>query len=1017
MATATRTASLRPGPGAARAIRSRTAHRATLAALSLLAAATSLASQAPPARTVDRLLAAWAETASPVGEKDTADNVAPLRFGHALWDTGERDGGYLGLVAQLAHESAATRYDQLAELGLTPARSEIREKLYPPLFEAPWSRFGDEDLERILAPVPGVDFLVAQNTIFAPRKSGAAAARDAAYPYEAFDYPSFTEKIAPRARRRGFAIAQSVGFTNHYALAPGEWEHDLEHPLVTKRAALALPGVELPSFGHRPWMVASFGREVPGIAQPVLRCPGSMLWPDVARAVARSIERRMTAFADQDGLAPVAYHILSGEIFQFGAASERPGSPVGAGEIEDEQSYLDHLSEADYSESSLLHFRRWLELRYGAGEAGLAALARAWGADVPSGGGSIRACAAIDPLELPRRQTVRDLAALAEDWLAFQRDQYHLGVYPFQYDAAKQARPDAYVYALEVNMQGAERAALMTDGVVLRNFLRAGEGRSDALSPWKKALLHGVSYGESVHLPLFAMPRRADRTGCWLAGAQDDRPAQFGPPCWDAPYAYRLLREMLALGVDSLALGYYEGGSFSNIVAGDFGGQGRSMVQALGAEVAATRRAAAFMSPWRSPLLVHTGAAADTGHSNQPKDFYPRTGGSRSTSIALDVLARAQIQFAPFSLLEGLEDLWLGSEREVLLSLFVPELDRDLLARYRSVAEARGWTLLVLASAPQAAAALVGTEPPRIDAPQDLRGNAVGYRIARAAELWAIAPAEGADVEAAVRFVLRERMPALDRSIRPVRVATASGAAADLDVSVACDGLSYLVAIANPGETAQRVTLVVDAAPPTGAPDFAVTSPSAELQLGASDSALVYLPARIRGLEQLVDGLPAAVDRARHEVDALRARGFATAAAGSLLAELHELMRVPPPERAAEKILAGLLRLERMLFLRGAPAPGSKCALSAASLHGEPVPGAPIQIELVLQLRHRRDGGTTDAAGNAVLDCTPLSIAQAPLWDFVRRDYVVPETNLVEVQAQHPRHGTQATTGVLRVPP
>ncbi len=527
--------------------------------------------------------------------------------------------------------------------------------------------------------------------------------------------------------------------------------------------------------------------------------------------------------------------------------------------------YFDCLSNSDYSVASYVHFRAWLEDKY-TPLGGISALAAAWG--VPAIASCIDFdCDDIDPLltSVGGPDDAFELETIYADWNDFQEHQRNESE-SFQYRAAKQSRPDDRMYAIEVDLPGCDRGALYSDGVALASWYDTNTNRTDIQTPMKKRALHAVAYGESLNFPLFGMPRFFPQI-CPGGGAPDGTPSTFLPPCWDFDFCNRTLREFIALGVDSLGIAYWEnvtlwtlndpppdeeqdpcgaplaGDNYSvtqnSVGGGQSGGRFRplalgienqlpgssvasnqasdaNMCEAMATEVASWRTKRAFMTPWRSPLLVHTGFAAAKRFGGSSPGFPPYLKGC-PTDFVIDLMGKLQVQYAPFTDLAGFDDMWLVSERELLFSPFVPELDVEQMNRYAAEAEEHGWNLLVLtdrttldaivadgAFVPQCA-----DDPDCTLVPIEL-GIAVQYDMlpVGGGTRWAAVgfddPSDPDTQDAIEASLLGDAQLGLDiltpgRTLRPVTaVVTETGKLAKgVDVTVMSDGVNLIVAAAD----------------------------------------------------------------------------------------------------------------------------------------------------------------------------------------------------------------------------
>lgn len=985
---------------------------------------------------------AWLEElalqAYPPGAKETPENVHPLRFGWMLEDTGELRGGSYGVVAELAKLHFAGQgpvaYASLEQGGISTRWQELGA-FYDGRYWAPHGSFGDGDLERALA-APAVDFLAVDGSVFAP-----TAAAEEEGP-GVWPYPGLLEELAPEARRRGVSLAAAAGFTNDSRRAAGEWQYNYARPLVTLRERI---------LGKRkPYDAVGLLGHPEEISRPFFYRPLSILWPDVAAAVEADLRARVLALGGEQD--PFAYHIVGLPTHLFGGEPLPSDARIRTDRRMRGAEYHARLSVTDYSDASIIHFRRWLELRHGTDEAGLADLGRAWRAEGRLGNQArILLCPFVDPLYAS--YVVTDFGPLLADWTAFQREQILRGVIPFQVAAAKSARPDQQVALHATSPDELERALLGSDAGVLRAHHGDGATAGQIPGPLKRVLLHGVTYGDPLHLPFTTFPRAGGT--CWGAGSEDERPDPFTPPCWDVDGARRGLIEATLLGADSLGVASFEGGNRTNIIDGNVGepGESRTLMDVLGAEVEGLRPLAAGTSPWRSPILVHTGevkggADLESFHAPHPgiPYFDPNAG---STERLFEALANRQVQFAPFANLEALGDLWVASEREVLVSAFVTDLGHDDIARYAEVARAQGLEVVLLLEFAQGMRLFPGGVQ---GAP--IAGDAAGPRLlgwraeieGQEMQIWLLHPSQRGDAVEALEPLADHLIAMTSGGARPVRATflpdpiTAElpeslfpppfdpepeGAGppspfwlgilepepeARLDVTVASDGLALWVGVTNAEDERVRFVLECDLEVP--APLAGRTVPQ-EPQVLAPGESRAFRLAPVLAEEQAAS-LALALDEARTAVDAREAQGFDVTTARGILDHLRGL----PREGRGGHLAALLVRLHRLPFLRFDVTGGEeRVLLEVVDLAGRPLPDCRVQVEYVLQLRARRDFGPTDEFGRAFLDCARLPIEAAPTWDFTLLDYVRPARSLVEVHVQDPRTGVQVASRAFFVDP
>ncbi len=1013
---------------------------AVLAAITTLAAmlvpATRAAAQVPA--TVDALVGQLATKAHLSGKKDQPENFDVFRLGWSLWDTNELAAGYQGAIAELVKSATAAGpsmsqhyldVDAMVPCSLPylDAGGAIHPQMkafYDVVMNSSFSRF---DMPGDLAPAlgtPGINLLAIQDTVFSPVRDPATGV------VTTWTYPGLAGLVAqlpPATAWPGMRLIQNIGFANNPGFPVGDYDYAFEHPLLTK------PGTPEPVSGTDALAVYvqsdivddkldGSGNVIdPGVITKLFYyLPLSMLHPDVAALLAQSIRERVTA--TPDGYA--SSFSVGGE-FSF-AVPIKAAWPVGCTPVDTPcdqppgasavDTYYCHLPDSDYSVYSLDHFRSWLQDRYGT----LAALRTAWNAAIPAVCTSIVACPKVSPLAAVAYQPLGagpvSWSTILADWNEFQAAQLS-AARVFQYVAAKQERPLQSMRLYESDPRGADEAAQLSDGVSLSTFLPPTTPLGELPSRLKKVALHGASYGEPADFPLFGMKQDL---AAGFSGGSADWPTAFLPATFHENHARRMLGEFLTLGVNAVGLAYFEAIGNWNIKDGVFthdcpalpGKQDLNMAQCLGAEVDALQDPLAFMTPWRSPLLIHTGSWAGKLTNADIYDSYT----AAPISSLMTVLADEQVQFAPFTRDDGFDDLWLPSTRQVLLVPFLPELDKPRLRDYQDFAASHQMHLLLLIDAAKEAALSMPVcytlSSPGAD--YHVAFTPVPFQADCLTPLVHAAIVYHGTAKDASYEMLRASIQLADvlvtRPLRPVRAESSPGVLAHgVDVTVATDGLNLLACATNTRPKPQSFTLV------PAVPGFTYSIPDGATPaapLAQSESMLRYLKADLppNAIPSLATSLDAAVGQAGARLTNLASVApiFDTAAAEQLLLRLRNLSTQTEPE----KVLAGLVRLQRMPFLRVEGKPGNTVLVSVVALDRTPIGGAPVQLEFVLQRHARRNGVTSRGNGpnDPGVGKVLLSIAQPAdtIWDFTIPGKSVPAGNLVEVQVQHPQSFSQS---------
>lgn len=1005
--------------------------RAFFVGVALVAAASTAGAQT----TVAELITNHVDDAALPGSKDTHDLVRKSRFGYASWYSGELETGYPHEVSELADMA---NYPPPG-LELLPSANNIYGWLDPPFNTIPnqaffvawkWIMYRpdpgvvplDSELE-VPADItdafpPNVEFWAAQNTVLSPIESSGSWAQPSYMQLEAW------QDAAPP----GVTFTQNIGFANQFNFATGEFQ--LNH----QSAMLDFEGQPF-WFDIAP---VSYKRFVMSLEED-----------PVAQLTADSIEARVGAL-DADRM---EYFTVSGEM-QMSLALKNPvcdcldeALPC---DVDAYEECLENLARIDYSAGSILHFQHWLERKYGS--PATMALPENWDWPwlvSPSGCSSIIACPSVDPLnvvQLPAGD-LPDLRAVLEDWLEFKDDQFFGDAYSWQYRVAKAAAlghpdPDYHdtpCYTLYTNALGVDRGCLFSDGVGVNAWLSNNEAWTlgDPFpSPMKKLLLHGVSFGEALNLPFFGFPRVCEVPGAdpCVPISCPATPEDFGAPEFDELACYSLFREFMALGMKSVGFAYFEHFTDWNIRDGVFPAEaicdwpnsnGPNLLEVMADEAADAAFERAFATPWRAPILVHTGNDADVGKTNAPTKLY-RTG---PTADLIRTLSSRHLSFSLFSLLDGFDDLWLPSARDLLVFSYPsPEEVADVLARgSQSSASSDPPSLLIMtgaASVPEFQAQL---------APSQLIGGALPFPGGWVQfldlngdgglplELLWLSDDNDSPASMDLLFTALELLSLwFESARRPVHL-TSLDDISHIDVTTASDGLNFFVSLTNGGTTSANMTVTMDPDAVPGIPSY-TSIPSGAVNLSAGESTTLFFRADVPHIDDPTDAdWTQAIADAKTALTMLPTT-VGTKTADEIIAQLENIDANAPANIKEEKILAGLLRLERMLFVGASQATDTggqaipyHLDVEVRDLHGT-VAGATAQAEWIYQDRTRSPFETSTAQGIEDWDVTPL--AENDGWDFIDKQYQglfdsggAPRV-AVEVQVQHPSYHSQAATVV-----
>jgi hypothetical protein len=242
--------------------------------------------------------------------------------------------------------------------------------------------------------------------------------------------------------------------------------------------------------------------------------------------------------------------------------------------------------------------------------------------------------------------------------------------------------------------------------------------------------------------------------------------------------------------------------------------------------------------------------------------------------------------------------------------------------------------------------------------------------------------------------------------VRPVQVTDPVNPTFDgFDVSVMTDGLNLLVSVANVkdsiGGSAARqadVTVSQDVINRFGGAFTSYVVDGGSMQLPVGESDVRYIRALIRPHNNA--DYNAAILNAQAKLTALATASYDVTAGQTLADQLSALVA-----NRKERGVAGLMRLNRMVFGKVSLQAAAYLKLEVADLDGNPVAGAPVQTEFVYRNRTRRYEGKTNASGARVFYKSPP--ATAVVWNFDTDQYYAPADRLLEIHFQHPDYKTQ----------
>lgn len=938
--------------------------------------------------TIGTLFEDLRDNALPPGRKDPQGMAGPMRYvGISMWYTGDNAGGYPNVVSQLVNDQDV--YDDLMTAlgwtGVTLTKNEIVTHLYPRYYTNYYVKFsmddkGNDDFSTMFDGTL-YNFITTQNTIFSPTRDE----------NNNVDFYKFDQELNPNLWDRAkdpmlnLKFVQNIGHGANELITSGEFNLNLEYPLIVHKhlawpAALNRAYVNFLYIAQGvicPWMFGLLYLEDLFFPYPVPSIfHTDPLKEDYIELLDQSIVERVNAY-DNPNAPDLLFNIIGGEFDVW--------IPSPNGSVFDPVLWKERLPLTDYSPESILHFQEWLRVKYGDN---IQNLNKAWGQGI----------SAFDDID-PQDHSFTEVAFY--DWLEFQKHQEWCVLY-HQYRVAKFAQPQQVMNLLTFECDGVERCALKSDAVVSANWYYHNEmdnyGPLDIPSYLGLITRYGSTYGESVNYPLTGLPRRLKDNGKIMVGWDPemhgiplDIPPTYKPPKYDVDFSWRTFRELMGLGVEVLGLGYPEVATmWSNIR-----GMGRAMMEGMAEEADDYRDELTIMTPYRSPLLVQT-------HQDR----------SAMARWVLEWLIRKQVQYAPFSDLEGFEDLWVPSARQVMLPVYIKGLDTAMLIDYWTYGLEKDIHILIITNE-QIYDQLPGGFPEYEYVPD------LFYRVYREdPALIVIAPKKPTSEEN--KELLKEILnaPFLDLwldpgdTVQPVTATSKYEPTFDgFDVSLSTDGLNFFVSVANCDDRLNPVTHTLDLAVTSTVidrfnkfndwlEDKYIVEGGNLFTLEPGKTAVRYLSADIPDFDP--NDLTAWINFAKQKVSDL-SNDYNVEAADDLIAEIDYLMTVNRPVRA----LAGLLRLHRMVFGQDLhPVPGLM-TLKVVDLFGNPVAGAPVQTEFVLHDRFRRDENSTDANGEVdiILDAP----SDAKVWDFYDCEYKNPDDIdlLVEVHFQHPTYKTQ----------
>ncbi len=1042
------------------------------------------------------LLNTLAPDAFPPGEKDTSDTLGNLRIGWGLWDGGAGEKGYFHCVARMDDTEKEFYLEQhlwaaddpcsgvaekdfpLAEFSPMPA--DLAADYAPEVYDRCYIKFSlDEndpdcmncctaepcsDLDEIEACTPNANFFTHQQSVFSPRVTDVENDPEnvAGFWFDGYDELESLVNATVAIPGKDYLYARNIGFAGQPGFAGGEFNFNYQNSLVAKSTACGGSYTDClerfpVEYLHR---LGKLSSTVPPTVPVFWARSGSMLPADAATLLWRNIEELLSV----PSLLPPTYYMVGGEfsiasslalqpafglegvIFPPGCELELPcpppedPQPLGCdcSTISSREEFLRCLPSTDYSDESMLHFRCWLEEKY----TSFGTLAAAWGNPAPHAcAGSFSDFENVDPLRPP----IGDYQAIYDDWMEFQEEQYWVEAFGFQYNAAKLTDPDGRMYHFHHRAKGMELAALLSDGSASIDFYQdIGPGDSDprnlALTSMKRTTLHGLSYGESINFPLFELLPIFDQmppNGIpWASPCEGVAPEGFDTPYHYDLFAERTYAEFLMLGIDSWGVSYWEDYGF-----GDRYSDSIKYVRRFSDNAKEIRSERAFMSPWRSPLIVHTGERFVQDHKiREMPGLDDKESLKRYDDLneVLEELSVSQAQFSCFGESLGFEDLWLTSSRELLLSPFVPDLDADLIQTYVDEAEHHGWRVVIYtdedtfdpASSPPPC---LGASPvASYDVPTDACNPGAGSTSVSVStapgDVYELLDSSSAvigrvfvfqDPATALPYLEQEMLAQLEAeictSIRPIRAIESSPSSppALLAVTVMTDGINLMASIASTESNPTTVDYewVIDPSlpgtyvesplfgsfdvtvpdPECVEPDDATLSDSA-LTHDHDDGALVpgevegtFFRRNISGLSELSEELTCTVDDFEDLIEAEEAKvmGFVdTSACRSILDELdHIQVNETDSDIRNSKILAGLLRAYRTSLIRYFPNRGDLVVVT--NIAGDPIEDAILQVEHSLFHHRRTDLASplqTNALGRATVNPNPP--AGSKVWDF-----------------------------------
>jgi hypothetical protein len=247
---------------------------------------------------------------------------------------------------------------------------------------------------------------------------------------------------------------------------------------------------------------------------------------------------------------------------------------------------------------------------------------------------------------------------------------------------------------------------------------------------------------------------------------------------------------------------------------------------------------------------------------------------------------------------------------------------------------------------------------------------------------------------------------------QPLVVSPSQPPTSRVHTNIVTDGLNYFVSLSNRDDVQTVTNIQLQ-------PHFEVTNRMAPTvsgfvpdiagpySLGPKNSLRIYFKAVIPGSYTATD-LGNELAQILTNLNTLGGQGFEVVAG----LELHAFATAISAAQYPERVIAGIMRLRKMIFMK-ATRTGGSIAIEVVRQDGSVVQNASVQLLHLINAHEEQDAGVTDATGKATVTVGAMS---AQRWDFFNQVWAVPAatpaTDPVEVHVND--RGLGAHTFVTR---